>query len=339
MEFGILGPTRVVGQYDEIRIGGAKPRALLAMLLFWRNRLVSMSQLIDSLWEEDTSLPGARSAVQGHIKRLRQMLGRDVAGPLETRPSGYQLSVDEDELDLSTFQTLVRLGRSAAADARWDEAADNFTNALALWRGDPLQDVTQSSYLRNEAERLTELRLQAIEWRVDADMHTGRCAELVSELRQLTAAYPLQERFHGQLMVALYRCGRQAEALTAFQVARAGLAQDLGVEPGPQPQGLYRWILSDDQTPDASAAATGPIGSLAGRGTGPVRLSPRPGPSQLPADISDSTGRGEEVAALLTILGDPRSRPTTITGAGGMGKTALINGSICPNASCRSTER
>jgi DNA-binding SARP family transcriptional activator len=322
MDFGILGPVRVAGLDGEIKIGGAKPRATLALLLLHSNRLVTMSQLVDSLWEGE-SPQGARMAVQGHIKRLRQMLGQNLAGRLETRPPGYQLSVTEGELDLYRFQVLVRRGRSAAGSARWDEAAGSLTRALTLWRGEPLQDVPQSSRLRNEAERLTELRLQTTEWRIDAEMHLGRSAELVPELRQLTAAYPLQERFHGQLMLTLYRSGRQAEALAAFQLTRANLIEELGVEPGVHLQDLYRQILAGDQARDATPAAVEPIAPRGGRDNRAVAAEHRPVPNQLPADLPDFTGRAEEISNLLATLDSTAPRPMILVGAGGMGKTAL----------------
>ncbi|HTE39097.1 MAG TPA: BTAD domain-containing putative transcriptional regulator, partial [Reyranella sp.] len=167
MDFGILGPIRVTDSDGVIEIHGAKPRATLALLLLHNNRAVSISQLVDSLWADDPPR-GARMAVQGHIKRLRQMLGRDFATRLETRPPGYRLAIADGELDLNLFQDLVRRGRSAAAYGRWEQAAGHLAEALLLWRGEPLQDVPQSPSLRNEAERLTELRLQTTEWRIDA---------------------------------------------------------------------------------------------------------------------------------------------------------------------------
>ena len=352
MEFGLLGPVTVRIDGQEVEVRGAHPRATLAILLLHRGSVVSVTQLVDGLWSDQPPAQ-ARLGVQGHIKRLRQMLGPSGAPRLTTQPPGYRLDVRPDELDLDRFQQLVAEARAAAATRAWDRVAADLSRALALWRGEPLHDVPQSAVLRNEARRLEELRLQCLEWRIDADVRSGRAAELIAELRRLTSKYPLHERFHGQLMVALSQCGRQAEAFAAFHRARSVLHDELGVAPSPELRALQRQLLRMDEgvgrpadpPPALTLVPAGdPVPAGFARPPRPVApscvsggaASPPPGltvPDQLPCDISDFTGRESEMAAILDGLGPdlpdgggpvPRPVPlTVITGPGGIGKTAL----------------
>jgi DNA-binding SARP family transcriptional activator len=355
VEFGLLGPITVRIDGHDVEVRGAHPRATLAILLLRCRSVVSVTQLVDGLWG-DSPPDRARLGVQGHVKRLRQMLGPAGAVRLATKPPGYRLDVEPDELDLDRFQQLVAQARSAAAVQAWDRTAADLSRALALWRAEPLQDVPQSAAIRIEARRLEELRLQCLEWRIDADLRCGRAAELIAELRSLRAEYPLHERFCGQLMVALSRCGRQAEAFAAFHQARAILHDELGVAPSPQLQALQRQLLRMDDSAERpedpiDASAPVPAGRTyptdVARPSGPpVPVPPHGGPrlaassepaatlpDQLPSDVPDFSGRESEIVSIMDVLRPdlsdgigraPWSVPlTVITGPGGIGKTAL----------------
>ena len=206
MQFGILGPLRVGGQDGAIQIGAPKQRALLAaLLLAYRDDGVSMSRLIDMLWDEDPP-PTATKAIQVHVSQLRRALG---AGVIVTRPTGY--SIGDGDLDLARFERLVQQARGAPTA----QASELLHEALALFRGPPLADAPLYGPAHGEADRLAEVRLSALERRIELDLELGRHAELASELEALTHEHPYRERFHAQLMVALYRAGRQADARLA----------------------------------------------------------------------------------------------------------------------------
>jgi DNA-binding SARP family transcriptional activator len=236
MEFRILGPLEVVDGGRPIALGGPQPRALLAILLTRPNEAVSSDRLIDDLWGGRPP-KSATNVIQGYVSHLRKALG---AERIITRPPGYLVRVDDDELDLTRFERLVAVGtREALADA------------LALWRGEPLADLAHEQFAQREAGRLAELRLVALEKRVEVDLADGRHAELVGELEQLVREHPLRERFRAQLMLALYRSARQAEALSAYRAARATFVEGLGLEPSPALQELERAILRHDASLDA----------------------------------------------------------------------------------------
>ena len=235
MEFLILGPLEVVDGDRPIALGGDRQRAILALLLTRPNEVVSTDRLADELW--GASPPKrALNTIQYYVSQLRKALGAD---RIVTRPPGYLIRVDPEELDLARFERLVDEG-----------SAQSLHEALALWRGPALADLAYESFAREEAARLEELRLAAQERRVDADLERGRSAEVVTELEQLIAQHPLRERLRGQLMLALYRSGRQAEALAAYQAARSTLVDELGIEPGPALQELERAILRQDPSLD-----------------------------------------------------------------------------------------
>src|SRR4051794_34972241 len=208
MEFAILGPLRVGGPDGAIEIRAPKQRALLAMLLLcYRDDAVSSGRLIDMLWDEDPP-PTATKALQVHVSQLRRALGGEA---IVTRPSGY--AIGPCELDLARFEELVRQARDAAPA----QAAELLREALALFRGPPLSDALLHGPGHGEADRLAEQRLSALERRIDLDLELGRHAELASELETLTHEHRFRERFHVQLMLALYRAGRQADALDAYR--------------------------------------------------------------------------------------------------------------------------
>jgi DNA-binding SARP family transcriptional activator len=209
MEFGILGPLEVRADGCTVAVGGAKPRAVLAVLALHANRPVSAERLALALWGEDAP-SGAVERVQVHVSRLRKALGD--AQTLVTTPAGYRLVVGSDELDVERFEQQVAAGRRAPAAGRAERAADLLREAPALWRGAPLAEFAWAPFAPPEIERLEELQFAALELRVEADA-AGRHAELVAELQRLTTRHPWRERLHAQLMLALYRSGRQVDAL------------------------------------------------------------------------------------------------------------------------------
>jgi DNA-binding SARP family transcriptional activator len=245
MEVRVLGPLEVVDGDRSVAVGGGRQRKLLAILLLHANEFVSSDRLIDGLWGADRPETAAK-ALQGYVSQLRKTLGADA---LVTRPGGYVLAVAPDELDLFRFERLVEDAR----DAEPREAAEKLRDALALWRGSPLADFAYDDFAQNEITRLEERRLVALERRVDADLALGRHQEVAGELAALVTRHPLRERLRAQLMLALYRSGRQAEALDAYADARRTLLDELGLEPSEELRQLQAAILAQD--PGLGAAA------------------------------------------------------------------------------------
>jgi DNA-binding SARP family transcriptional activator len=241
MEFRILGPLEVVDEDRQVSLGGARQRAVLALLLTRANEVVSSEWLIDQLWAEQPP-KAAANTVQYYVSQLRKALG---AERILTRAPGYVIHVEPGELDLDRFELLVDQGD-----------ADGLREALSLWRGQALADLAYEQFAQAEIQRLEELRLAALERRIEADLALGRHAALVGELEQLVAQQPLRERLRSLLMLALYRSGRQADALAAYHAARATLVEELGLEPSPALQELERAILRQDPSlaPDEPAA-------------------------------------------------------------------------------------
>jgi predicted ATPase/DNA-binding SARP family transcriptional activator len=261
MEFRILGPLEARADDLTLELGGARQRALLALLLLRANQVVSSERLIEGLWGEEPP-ETARSALRVHVAQLRKSLSHEV---LLTRAPGYLLRVDPGKLDLERFRELVELAGRASRESRWEEAAGTLREALALWRGPPLAEFEYESWAQPEIARLEELRLSALSQRIDADLALGRHAELVGELGSLIAEYPLQEHLRGQLMLALYRSGRQAEALDVYQQTRRALVDELGIEPGQALQQLEQAMLRQDdelELPASAPAAAKPTGTV-----------------------------------------------------------------------------
>jgi DNA-binding SARP family transcriptional activator len=255
LEFRILGPLEVVERDRALTLGGSRQRTLLAVLLTRANQVVSADRLIDELWGDQP--PGnAANALHYHVSRLRKALGPDA--PIVTRDPGYLIRVGPDELDLLRFERLVEEGQDAAPD----RAAQLLREALGLWRGPALADLTETSAARSEIRRLEELRLSALEQRCEADLALGRNADLVGELEALVSEHPLRERLRAQLMRALYGSGRQAEALQVYRDARSMFVDELGIEPSPALQDLEQAILRQDPALTRSDAATGSLGPL-----------------------------------------------------------------------------
>lgn len=227
----------------QLRLGGLKQRSLLALLLLRAGSVVSSERLIEELWGDDQPADAA-TALHQQVARLRRLLEpHDV---LRTRSPGYLLSIGPEQVDLGRFERLRDEGRSLLENGKADEAARVLRSALELWRGDPLADLAGERFLLGESPRLEEARLEALEARLEADLMAGRHRELVAELRELVRAHPLRERFRAQLMLALYRAGRQADALEVYADARRTFADDLGLEPGPELQRLQKAILAHD---------------------------------------------------------------------------------------------
>ena len=242
LEFRILGPVEVLDREKALALGGQKQRAVLAALLIDAGHVVSTDYLVDALWGEHPPKTAATS-LQNFVSQLRKALGPEV---LVTRPPGYQLRLEPGQLDLDRFTALVEEARAAGAEER----AATLRKALGLWRGAPFADFTFESFAQPEIARLNELRLSVLEERFDADLEAGRHAELVAELEPLVAEYPLRERLRALLMLALYRSGRQAEALQAYQDARSALVDELGIEPSPELSQLHGSILRQDSALD-----------------------------------------------------------------------------------------
>ena len=240
-EFRVLGPVEASVDGKPIALPAAKPRALLAALLLDRNRVVPVSRLIDDLWGE-VPPETAMKALQGYVSQLRKAIGPE---RLLTRPPGYELRVEDGELDLDRFERLAREGRELLASGDSKAAAKRLGEALDLWRGPPLVEFSEP-FARDAGARLQDERLAALEERIDADLALGHHARLVPELERLVAQEPLRERPRAQLMLALYRSGRQADALELYRRTRETLSEELGIEPGLELQELERRMLQHD---------------------------------------------------------------------------------------------
>ncbi len=262
MEFRILGPLEVLDEERRrVRLPGTKTRALLAELLINANRVVSTDRLVEAVWGEDAPETAAKT-LQTYVLQLRKAVepgrARGTSGELLlTRESGYLLAVQPEQVDALRFQRLVQEGRDALSASEPERAASVLAQALALWRGPALADVADDPFAQLEAVRLEELRVAALEDRIDADLAVGRSGELVAELEHLVARHPLRERLWGQLMLALYRSGRQADCLRAFQRARAILVDELGIEPGADLRRLEAAALAQDPALDFHVGSRG----------------------------------------------------------------------------------
>jgi class 3 adenylate cyclase/DNA-binding SARP family transcriptional activator len=305
MDFRVLGPLEVRGERGVVHLGGLKPRAVLAVLLLHANEPVSSARLVEAVWGQEES-PTRRKSLQVCVSRLRKALGDPAI--LARKGATYEVRVAPGELDSERFERLVDAGRRALADGEAEQAAATLRRALALWRGAPLADLSLESFAATDVARLEEHRLAALEARVEADLASGRHAALAGELRQLLAEHPTREPFVGQLMLALYRCGRQVEALETYRTARRTLVDEVGVEPGPELRRLHEAILRQDPALDHSPVLDDPLRERHAEPAPPKRVPERPGASGaaladetearkivtvLFTDISSSTGLGE----------------------------------------------
>src|SRR5499427_4753257 len=261
-QFGILGPLEVSRAGRAVPLGGPRQRAVLALLLLEANRVVSMDRLAEDIWAGHPP-EGWVTTLQTYVSHLRQALepdrARGAAGEvLVTRDRGYLLLVDRGHLDAALFDEGFTAGRAMLDAGRYAEAAQALRKALELWRGPVLANLADYAFTRPEAARLEELRLAAVEARIDADLALGRHDRLTAELEQLAAEHPLRERLHAQLMLALYRCGRQADALAAYRRTRALLAAELGIDPGEPLERLHAAVLAHDRALDWTGAPVPP---------------------------------------------------------------------------------
>ena len=247
LDFRILGPLEVSDAGEPIQLHGQKQRALLALLLLEPNRVVSTDRLVDALWGEEPPRT-AGTSLQNFISQLRKLLGIET---LVTKPPGYELRLAPEQLDLERFRRLVEEAQREQPLGR----ADKLRKALAIWRGPPLADLGFESFAQSEIGRLEELRLAVVEDRIEADLDAGRDAELVGELETIAEEHPLRERPRAQLMLALYRAGRQAEALQIYHDTRRVLVEELGIDPSPTLQQLHGSILRQDPALEHGVAA------------------------------------------------------------------------------------
>ncbi len=323
MEFRVLGSIEVVENGRRLPVASGRQLSLLALLIARANRVVPADRIIDSLWGDDPPETGAK-AVAFHVSRLRDALepGRRHGQPsrvLVTEPTGYVLRVEPDRIDAVAFERLVQEGHGLLAQDP-DNARARLDEALSLWRGDPYADVADEAFARGEIERLKELHAQAREDRLDAELALGRHADAIGMLEVFVAEQPLRERVRGQLMIALYRAGRQTEALRTYADARQVLADELGIEPGPEIQRLQTWILQQDPRLDPPAAkrtARNPYKGL------------RPFEER---DSADFFGREALVGRLLERLGQA-SRAAGflgIVGPSGCGKSSVVRAGMIP---------
>ena len=246
MEIRVLGPVEVVEDGRILRPGSRKQLALLALLVLRGNRGASRDVLIEELWRGNPP-PAAETTLRSYVSRLRAIVGVD---RLQTRRAGYALVLAPEELDAHRFEQLLASGREALASKDAAEAATQLRKALELWRGDALDDVRDEDFAQAEIARLHELQLQALEERIEADLALGRHESVVPELETLVGEHSLRERLCHQLMIALYRSGRQAEALAAYANARRLLSYELGLEPGHDLRAMERAILRQDASLD-----------------------------------------------------------------------------------------
>jgi DNA-binding SARP family transcriptional activator/tetratricopeptide (TPR) repeat protein len=331
MRFSLLGPLVVTNSAgDPVTLAGPRLRVLLAALLLHANIPVPADELAEMVWD---GVPPTRAIVtlRSYVRRLRRAVEPGAARIAASGP-GYVIRVEQAELDVLEFEALCRDTRVALKAGEWADASAAATGALGLWRAAPLLDVPGEALRGQFVPRLERLRLQVLEDRFDAGLRLGHRQELIPQLLEVTAAYPLQERFHAQLMLALASTGRRAQALQVYQKAREVLVDELGIEPGPELRDIHRQILADDLaemtgTPDdgAGTAVGGTLAGAAGALTGPEPVVPR----ELPAPVAHFVGREAETTALTALL-DKSTEPapgalviSAIGGTGGVGKTAL----------------
>lgn len=299
IEFRILGPLEVLDRDGVVTVGGTRQRALLAVLLLHANETLSADRLIDELWGEQPP-PTAAKTVQVYISRLRRALG--AAARITTHEHGYELQLDPETLDARRFERLLGEGRAELAAGRPARAATTLADALALWRDTPLADLAGERFAQRESLRLEDLHVDAAELLAEAELALGQHAHLVERLERLVAEHPYRERFRAQLMLALYRCDRQAEALQAYRDVRRTLAEELGIEPGERLRELEHAILTQDPRLD---------------------LAPAPVPETLAGAFVGREGELAELTAGLDAAAAGRGRVFLLAGEPGIGKSRL----------------
>jgi DNA-binding SARP family transcriptional activator len=320
LEVGLLGPLAVSVAGRPVELPPGRLRALLAVLALSAGQAVSVERLAAAVWGEDASVD-ARANVQSNVRRLRRLLGAEAVA---TRGGGYALQVEPDRVDALRFVRLLDLAATAPDRAT---RRDRLVEALGLWRGAPFDGVRSDWLEQAQAPWLQERYLAALERRIDLDLADGAPVDLVAELGELTARFPLRESLWVRLLVVLERAGRPAEALERYEAVRARLAEELGADPGPELRQIHADLLAGRTPAGPIDRGTTPID----RGTTPApRTPPAVVPRQLPADTDAFTGREAALKALDGLLGDPDDaapRPlaiAAIAGTAGIGKTALV---------------
>jgi DNA-binding SARP family transcriptional activator len=307
MDYRILGPLEAFDGERQLPLGGARQRAVLAILLLHGNETLTRDVIVDELWGEDTP-PTAAKVLQNCVSALRKELPPNT---IRTVAGAYGLTLEPEELDRDRFERLLAEGRAALETGDPAEALDQFRRALALWRGAPLSDLSYERFAQEEIKRLEELHVAGLEDRIEAELGIGRHDELVPELEALVTRHPLRERLRGQFMLALYRAGRQAEALEAYRVARRTLFAELGIEPGRALRELEQAILTQVPALDVAPRQAQPQAKRPGR-----------------AAASPLEGRTEELGLLEAGLDDAlagRGRLFVVVGDAGTGKTRLAD--------------
>lgn len=349
MDFRLLGPLEILDGTRNVVPTAPKPRQVIALLLMRRNTLVQTSELIDELWENDPPA-SAMTTLQTYIYKLRKILtARDSEDILLTRPGGYTLAVPDSCTDLHQFEVEADDGKALLKKGEPAAAADVLKRALGRWRGSALVDVVPGGLLSSYVTRLEELRERTLDLRIEADLRLGRHQELISELKSLVLSRPLHENVHASLMIALHRSGRRHEALEVYQTLRRSMIDNLGLEPGQELRSLHQALLSEgtvgepyeprrrpapaEQQHRTTAPRPEPGKPAAPPAPGPTPHPPQgiPVPAQLPADLTDFTGRRSVVGRAPAVLAgdEEHARPRTatpvavISGMPGVGKTAL----------------
>ncbi|WP_405771791.1 BTAD domain-containing putative transcriptional regulator [Streptomyces sp. NBC_01538] len=358
LKFGLLGPLVVHDGTALAPVAGLKVRVLLAALLLQANRVVSKDALKEAMWDERPP-SSVEASFANHATRLRRILSATGDNRLRTVAPGYQLLVQDGELDVDVFEARAHAAGLAHHAGDWPRVREESAAALALWRGEPFADLAPFSESRAPSLRvhqLDEVRLQVREWAFDADLHLGRHREICAELAALAAENPLRESLHRQLMLALHRSGRQADAFEVFHALRRSLVDDLGTEPGAAVRQTYQELLEEKQAPDPAPPVHSPSPEPKPRPRQPQaqeqeqeqeqpQEQPRPEgaaapqpPNQLPSIVAEFTGREAETARIEALLRRPVApsdddgdrhqsatalRPVVISGMGGIGKTAL----------------
>jgi DNA-binding SARP family transcriptional activator len=316
VEFQILGPLEIVAGTERLELGGARQQIVVATLLLSPNKVVTMDRLLEAIYGEDLP-PTSRAQAQISISSLRRLFGmHGHDGVIATRNRGYVIRVEREQLDSLRFEELVTAARAARQEDKLDLAIARYRDALRLWRGSAL-DGMDSQLVRAAVSRLDEQRIAANEDRLELELEAGRHYELVGELNELVGEFPLRERLRGQLMLALYRCGRTAESLQVYRLARRAMIDELGIEPSERLRQLQRSILASDPGLEPRSP---PLRAYVNRQV----------PNLLPADIADFTGRAEEIAQVNDYLIPSGERKTrfaapivVLVGKGGVGKTSI----------------
>jgi DNA-binding SARP family transcriptional activator/streptogramin lyase len=324
VEYRILGPLEVLDEGEPVPLGRLKERLVLAFLLLHANEFVSRERLIDELWGSSPP-PTARKAVNVYVSQLRKALTRNGRDPIATADGGYRIGVDADELDAAQLRQLLASARERGAAGELEAAAELLREALALWRGPTLAGLLLESHGRDEVAQLDELRLTALMDRIDCDLALGRQEEVLGELHVLVGEHPLRERLRAQLMLALYRADRQAEALDAYRQARDVLVEELGIEPSPALQRLQQAILRHDSSLET------PMGTAAVNGSVPLPAAPPQAPRAEPNEAASPPRRrprGWKLTLVLLLILVASAVAATILSASAGGAPHVVPNSL-----------